>query len=177
MTTLLIRPAPISPAALIELRAMLRLDTVDEDALLAGFLRVALERAEDFTGSVWLAAGHQEIRRAARELVLRKRPFRSLASVSAQVPGGVVPLLATVQTSDHGEAMLTLMNLPDEAQQLVITYDAGFSDNWSFLPEALRQGVLAMAAHLHAHRDGTAAHHVPLAVSSLWLPFKSLRLM
>ena len=177
MTTLLLRPAPLSPAALIELRALLRLDTVEEDALLAGCLRAALERAEDFTDIVWLVAGYQEIRRAAQELVLRKRPFKSLASVSAQVPGGTVPLLASVQTSDHGEAMLTMLNMPGEAQQLVINYDAGLCDNWTTVPEALRQGVLTMAAHLYVNRDGAAALNVPLAVSSLWLPFKSLRLM
>jgi uncharacterized phiE125 gp8 family phage protein len=177
MTTLLVKPPIVSPAALIELRTLLRLETVEEDALLAGYLRSALERAEDFTDTSWLVAGYQEIRRPAREIALRKRPFKTLDSVSAQVPGGSAPVLASVQCSDHGEAMLTLLNVPDDASQLVIHYDAGQCSDWAFLPESLRHGVLTMAAHLFNCRDGGAALNVPLAVSSLWLPYKSLRLM
>ncbi len=44
------------------------------------------------------------------------------------------------------------------------------------VPAPLRQGVVRLAGHLHAHRDETDAAGPPAAVTALWRPFRRMRL-
>jgi uncharacterized phiE125 gp8 family phage protein len=49
---------------------------------------------------------------------------------------------------------------------------------WAALPAALRQGVVRLAAHFHAHRTGETARpqEPPAAVTALWRPYRRVRL-
>ncbi len=42
------------------------------------------------------------------------------------------------------------------------------------MPEAVRLGVVRMAAHLFAHRDDPEAAALPGAVSALWRPWRGV---
>lgn len=177
----LIEPAILAPTALIEAKALLRLETVDEEALLAAQLRTALDLAEDFTGTVWLTATYREKRALRREIILHKRPFQQLTALRLLYANGsdvaLDPTLQTTQMSDHGEVMLSIAAPLLDGRDLVITYKAGAYSDWSQLPEGLRMGVLRMAAHLFTWRDDALSIGVPGSVAALWRPFKQLRLM
>jgi uncharacterized phiE125 gp8 family phage protein len=181
MQTECIEPALLSATALIEAKALLRLETVDEEALLAAQLRAALDMAEDFTGSIWLAATYREKRALAREIILRKRPFMQLTGLRVLYANGseaaLDPSLQDTQVSDHGEALLRLPESVLDGNALLISYRAGGFADWTLLPDGLRMGVLRMAAHLFAWRDEAGAPGVPNAVAALWRPYKQLRLM
>jgi uncharacterized phiE125 gp8 family phage protein len=177
----LIEPAVLAPTALIEAKALLRLETVDEEALLAAQLRTALELAEDFTGTVWLAATYREKRAVRREIILHKRPFQQLTGLRLLYANGsdvvLDPTKQTTQVSDYGEAMLTMGSSLLDGRDVVLTYKAGAYSDWSYLPEPLRMGVLRMAAHLFTWRDDAMSVGVPGAVAALWRPYKQLKLM
>jgi uncharacterized phiE125 gp8 family phage protein len=181
MQTECVEPSLLPPTALIEAKALLRLETIDEEALLAVQLRTALDMAEDFTGSIWLTATYREKRALRREIILRKRPFVSLTGLRLLFGNGseeaLDPTLQDVHVSDHGEAMLCVPDSVMDARDIVISYRAGGFADWTNLPEGLRMGVLRMAAHLFAWRDAPDAVAVPNAVAALWRPFKHLRLM
>jgi uncharacterized phiE125 gp8 family phage protein len=181
MHTDCLEPALLAATALIEAKALLRLETVDEEALLATQLRTALDMAEDFTGSVWLAATYREKRALRREIILRKRPFVQLTALRVLYANGsevaLDPALQDAQTSDHGEALLRLPDSVLDGRDVVISYRAGGFADWTNLPDGLRMGVLRMAAHLFAWRDDAGAPGVPSAVAALWRPYKQLRLM
>jgi uncharacterized phiE125 gp8 family phage protein len=181
MQAQLIEPAMLAPTALIEAKALLRLETVDEEALLAAQLRTALELAEDFTGSVWLEASYRETRSLCREMILQKRPVQRLTGLRVSYANGsdvaLDPTLQIMQISDHGEAMLTIANSVLEGDKIIISYQAGAYTDWTYLPEGLRMGILRMAAHLFTWRDDSMSIGVPGAVAALWHPYKKLRLM
>ncbi len=177
----LIEPAILAPTALIEAKALLRLETVDEEALLAAQLRTALDLAEDFTGTVWLSATYREKRGLRREIILYKRPFQRLTALRLLYANGsdvaLDPTLQNTQVSDHGEVMLSIAEPLLDGRDLMITYKAGAYSDWSQLPEGLRMGVLRMAAHLFTWRDDALSIGVPGSVAALWRPYKQLRLM
>ena len=60
----------------------------------------------------------------------------------------------------------------------VATFMAGFADDWSGLPAALRRGVLLLGAHFYEHRTAGAgdAGDIPVAISALLAPWRMLRL-
>jgi uncharacterized phiE125 gp8 family phage protein len=181
MAALVIEPPVLAATALIEAKALLRLDTVDEEALLAAQLRTALDLAEDFTGSVWLGTTYREKRALRREIILHKRPFTALTALRIIYANGSEAVLDAsrqeTQRTDHGEAMLSMPDSVLDGRDVLISYRAGMCDDWSALPEGLRMGVLRMAAHLFTWRDDAMAVGVPGAVAALWRPYKSLRLM
>jgi hypothetical protein len=47
---------------------------------------------------------------------------------------------------------------------------------WSEVPEALRQGMVRLAAHLYAHRDREEGAGPPAAVTALWRLWRRLGL-
>jgi uncharacterized phiE125 gp8 family phage protein len=55
-----------------------------------------------------------------------------------------------------------------------VTFTAGLASDWDSLPITLRQGVVALAAHLFTDREGAVP--VPAAVTALWRPFRHVAL-
>ncbi len=66
------------------------------------------------------------------------------------------------------------------AKGIEIVFKAGYGDAAGDVPEALRQGLLLLAAHLYENRepvvDGVAVAKVPLTVEALWGPHRVVRL-
>jgi uncharacterized phiE125 gp8 family phage protein len=65
---------------------------------------------------------------------------------------------------------------PGPANRIRVSYQAGLAGEWSGIPEALRQGVVRLAAHLYADRDGPELGGPPAAVTALWRPWRRMRL-
>ena len=62
------------------------------------------------------------------------------------------------------------------AKRVRVTYSAGMAIEIEALPEALRHGVVRLAAHLYTHRDRQDGAGPPAAVTALWRPWRRLRL-
>ena len=63
------------------------------------------------------------------------------------------------------------------AGRVAICYTAGLAASWTGLPEALRHGVLRLAASQYRVRDndGLAGTVPPAAVAALWRPWRQIR--
>ncbi len=170
-----ILPPALLPVALDEVKAFLRLDGADEDALLAGFIRSATALAEAFTGQ----------RLIARDVAEPLRPLRTwqrLAAFPVVAVTGVTsagqPLAGGAFESDidpDGNGWVRLV-APDPASRPQVAYRAGLAADWNGVPEPVRQGIVRLVSHFHAHRDAPDAGGPPAAVAALWRPWRRQRL-
>ncbi len=70
-----------------------------------------------------------------------------------------------------------LVSNPGAAGRVAVRFTAGLAADWTSLPEALRHGVLRLAAFQYRSReDDGAASMPPAAVAALWRPWRRLRL-
>lgn len=164
-------------AALAELKAYLRIEQADEDALLAALLRAATETVEAMLGLLLFereVVEQAELR--AGVVQLRHEPARSLTE--AIVEGAAEPLapgVATLSVDKDGRGTVAVAGL-GEGARLRIRYRAGMATDWSWVPDALRLAVLRAAAHFHAHRDAADDSGLPPAVRRALGPWRARRL-
>jgi uncharacterized phiE125 gp8 family phage protein len=178
MATAPVPPPPLVPVA--QAKDYLRIAGSEEDALLAGFVRTASELCEAFTRLLLIERDIVETvpaRPAWTRLSLA--PVRAIESVAALAPAGpAAPLGAADYAIDidaTGEGWVRVLRGGGQ-KRVEVRYRAGLASDWNGVPEALRQGVLRMAAHLYARREAVDGGPPPAAVTALWLPYRRLRL-
>ncbi|NWK98052.1 hypothetical protein DM806_20780 [Sphingobium lactosutens] len=166
-------------ASLAELKAYLRIETGGEDAVLVGLLRGAATLCEQFVGQ-WLIA------REARETVagtggwqrLSARPVLGIEGVAAVDADGAsedLPVEAyAIDIDAAGDGWVRSTRAGDR-RVLAVRYRAGMAGEMNGLPEALRQGIVRLAADHYLAR-GTESATPPAVVSALWRPFRRMRL-
>lgn len=166
------------PVTLSEAQAYLRIETGEEEALVAGLLRSATMLCEAFTGQ-WL------IVREARERLslngswrrLAARPVQAITAVATLNPANVETALAAeayaIDIDRNGDGWVRLSRQGETPA--VVTYSAGMGANANAVPEPLRQGILRLAAHMFNSRDGDGGEP-PAAVTALWRPYRRMRL-
>ena len=166
-------------APIEDLKAYLRIVTAQEDEVLATLLRSAAGLCEAFTGQ-WLIA------RGARETVassgawrrLSARPVVAIEQVEAIGTDGAaetLPVDAYAIDIDAAGDGWVRSTRPGEVRVLAVQYRAGMAGDASGLPEALRQGVIRLAAE-HFIARGTESAAPPAVVSALWRPYRRMRL-
>ena len=177
--TILVPPAP-ADAALRELKDWLAITTPDEDAMLSGLIGAALEACEGFTGSLPLEATAEEIMPASggwRGLVTR--PVQAVLGVEGIPAEGsrfaMAPDAFEFDLDAHGGAHVRIMR-QGAAGRIAVRFVAGLAADWDALPDALRHGVVRLAADLYRQRDESrASTNPPAAVAALWRPWRRLR--
>lgn len=159
--------------AVAAVKAVLRIGSGDEDALIAAFAESALGLAEQFLGRVGIVRSIRETLPASTAWrSLEATPVRAIAAVelpdgTALPPGGFA---IDIDTGGDGWVRATA----PVARVVAVRYSAGMADDWPGLPAPLRQGVVLLAAHLFEARD--TATPPPAAVTALWRPFRRLDL-
>ena len=181
MTRAIVTPAVLAPAALAEVKQWLGITTARDDAPLTALLRSGLDICEAFTGTMPLSCVCEEVLPAVPDWqVLGTRPVQAITAVSALAPDNGRTLLAAaayaVELEADGSGKVLVME-PGEAQRLVVRFTAGIAPDWTSLPEAMRQGLVRLAAHQHREREGSGAAPLPPAsVAALWRPWRRMRL-
>lgn len=178
----IVTPATLAPAALAELKDWLGITTPGDDAQLQALLRAALDLCERFTGAVPLQQVCEAVLPAAQGWqTLGSRPVQSITQVQGIPADGArfglpVTDYALDITAD-GEGRITVFN-PGSAGRIAVRHTVGLATDWTQLPDALRQGVLRLAAHQYRQREteGAVAAVPPAAVAALWRPWRRLRL-
>lgn len=165
-------PVTLPPAALGEFKSYLRLEGNAEDVLLAGLLKAAVELCEGFTQRVLLLRAHRETLDAGGAWQrLGAGPVAAVTVVEEAADGAPLPIDAyEIDIDPDGDGWVRIARGP---MRVRVRYSAGSAADWTALPEALRQGTLRLAAHLHAARGGEPGTP-PAAVSALWRPFRRL---
>lgn len=170
--------APPLPIALAELKALLRVTVGDEDALLAGLARAAADMCEAFTARALIDRAVEEVLAASPAWTrLGAAPVRSIEGVAAlDEDGSASPLAADAYAIDvdaAGDGWVRALDA-NGAKRVVASYRAGMAADPNGLPEALRHGIVRLAAHLYSHRDEAAPPSPPAAVTALWRPWRRL---
>ena len=160
--------APL-PVSLGEVKAYLRIDGAEEDALLAGLVRTAAALCEAFTGQVLIAEARSETVAADGEWHrLAATPVRSFEGAFVGEDAAAFDSL----TDASGDGWVRVSG--SAAARVVV--EAGLAGDWNGVPEPLRQGIVRLTAHLYANRDAAGDAGPPAAVAALWRPWRRMRL-
>lgn len=178
MSLTLIAPPAEEPVSLADLKAHLKIDGAEEDALVAG-LNLAARRILEAKFGLALIA--QTWRLALDEaprgpILLPMAPILSIDSIGA-VRGGVVealpPAAYEAQTGPVGRILLKGPAPGDRALGgLVIVFTAGWPDA-AAAPEELKLAIRILAAHHYERREGEGPQP---AIAALVAPYKRVRL-
>jgi len=182
MKRAIITPHALAPAALTELKDWLGIASPADDAQLIALLRAAVEHCEDFTGHMPLEQTCEEILPVQSGwLTLAPRPVQAITQVQGIPAEGARFTLAVdayaIDLGENGAGRVRVIR-PGIAGRLAVRYTAGLAADWAALPEALRHGILRLAASQYRAResDGLAAATPPTAVAALWRPWRRLKL-
>ncbi len=168
--------------ALADAKALLRLDAADEDALIGTMIGAAIGVCERFTGLSLLAADRSDTIPAVPGPGWQRLPATPVAAITSvtllDVAGMATPLGVDAYAIDidaAGDGWVRV-SAPVCGSRVAVGYRAGLAADWPSLPEALRQGVLRLVAHLYAHRDVMTDLGPPAVVAALWRPWRRMRL-
>jgi uncharacterized phiE125 gp8 family phage protein len=170
-----IAPAAVSMA---EAQAYARVETGEEEALLAGLVRTASALCESFTGQALIERPFAEMLPATGQWQrLSLTPVRAIASMEIIASDGSATVLAAgdyeVDIDSRGDGWVKLLKPSDG--RIRVSGTAGLASEPNGVPEPLRQGILRLIAHLFATRDGSGGEP-PAAVTALWRPYRRMRL-
>jgi uncharacterized phiE125 gp8 family phage protein len=182
MKRVIVTPAGLAPAALSELKDWLGISTAQDDAQLTALLRASLDLCEQFTGLMPLQQVCEEVLPAACDWQgLAVRPVQSITLVEGVPAEGARFALPVanyaIELDADGGGRVRISN-PGSAGRIAVRFTAGISADWASLPDALRHGVLRMAAHHYRQREdaGEGGITPPAAVAALWRPWRRMRL-
>lgn len=163
-----------------EARAWLRIDGEAEDATIAGLIRVASGLCEQFIGQVLMTRVVSETLPATGGWQrLGQGPVRNIGGVDGLPAEGAafaLPVDGYAIDIDAGGDGWVRIDRAGIAGRVIVTYEAGLAADANAVPEPLRQGILRLVAHCHAHRDAPDDAGPPAAVAALWRPFRRMRL-
>lgn len=152
-----------------------------DDAELTALFKSALDLCEGFIGAMPLSSGCEELLAASGEWQsLATRPIQAITGVSALAVNGTRSTLASgdyeIDIFADGTGLVRLRRTIDQTR-IAVRFTAGLADDWATLPEALRHGVMRLAAFQHRNRDSAKElPGPPAAVAALWRPWRRMRL-
>lgn len=162
-----------------EAQAYVRIETGEEEAVLAGLIRSASALCEAFINQVVIARDFScEVPASGEWERLPLSPVQAIGEVeSVGSDGAATPLSSGAFAIDidcSGDGWVRTLQ-PSDAGRLRVSGRAGLAEDENAVPEPIRQGVLRLVAHLFTARDGEGGE-VPAAVTALWRPYRRLRL-
>lgn len=181
MQRIIVTPAALSPAALAELKQWLGITTAADDAPLTALLGAALETCEGFTGALPLEAVCEEILPPSCGWQrLATRPVQAITALYGIAPAGdrqVLPADSYEVDLDADGGGRVRVREAGAAARIAVRFTAGLASEWDALPDALRHGVMRLAAHQHRERESSGAAPLPpAAVAALWRPWRRMRI-
>jgi uncharacterized phiE125 gp8 family phage protein len=164
---------------LSEAQAYVRIETGEEEAVVAGLIRVASGLCEAFINQVVIARPFECLLPASgcwERLTIT--PVRSISDVAGvDASGDATPLASdgyAVDVDFNGDGWVRTMQAND-LTRVQVSGSAGMADDENGVPEPIRQGVLRLVSHLFTSRDGEGGE-VPAAVTALWRPYRRMRI-
>lgn len=164
--------------SLAEAQAYARVETGEEEALLAGLVRTASGLCESFIGQVLIERSFGQLLDATSQWQrLTLTPVRSIGALeTVELDGTSAAVPATdfeVDIDGRGDGWVRL-RIP-VVGRIRVSGTAGLAGGVNDVPEPLRQGILRLVAHMFANRDGCGGEP-PAAVTALWRPYRRMRL-
>lgn len=182
MKRAIVTPATLAPTAVSDLKDWLGITTGSDDAQLGMLLRASIETCEAFTGLMPLQQVCEELLPASNEwLKLAALPVQAITLIEGVPAEGArfaLPAADYEIELDHEDQGRVRVRNPGSAGRIAVRFTAGLAAGWSALPEALRHGIVRLAAHHYRSREDSAgiSPSPPAAVTALWRPWRRLRL-
>jgi uncharacterized phiE125 gp8 family phage protein len=173
MTIIDLSPPLAEPLTLAEVRAHLRLDTQDEDALLVSLITVAREHLERETG---LVLANRDFRLCLDAwpddgiLTIARGPVRAVTDVTVYDGEGVgqaVDLDGHLLDGEARPARFWLRQTPEPGRVLngiEVEFVAGFGESGAEVPETLKRAMLLHIGAMFACRGVVAVDAQPAVV-------------
>lgn len=180
MTPQLLNPPMQEPVSLAETRHWLRIDANDEDETLLSLIGAARRWVEAWLRRVLVAQDWRVTCDAwpVGGIPLSVAPLRSVTAVRIVDASGAAAALAAGEWSvDPATGRLMRRAAIDPTPQggrIEIDIAAGYGQP-SQVPQPIRQAMLLLVAHLHAHRGDTAAP-MPDSLTLLLSPYRRMRI-
>lgn len=167
------------PVSLAEAQAYVRVETGEEEAVLAGLLRTASLMCEQFIGQALVERAFDETLRGSSQWQrLGLTPVRSIGGLARIAEDqSETPVAAgdyAVDIDASGDGWVRLVQGPTDGVVRVQAV-AGMASDGNGVPEPLRQGIIRLTAFLFNARDGDGGEP-PAAVTALWRPYRRMRL-
>ena len=189
MTYALIHPPTAEPLTLAEVKAHLRLDSGEEDALILSLIRTARQHLERETGLCLIAQGWRlYLDRWPRDGVIRilKSPVQEIQKITVYDSDGIA---SEVSLEDHlldgvgRPARLWLRERPEPrraANGIEIDFSAGFGETGAEVPDTLKRAMSIHIGHMFAFRGAISPDQQPAGIPDgyerLIGPFRMRRL-
>ena len=162
-----------------EAQAYVRIETGEEEAVLAGLIRTASAVCESFINQVVIARDFEvDLPASGAWERLPVTPVRSIGEVDAIDSSGNAALLAgdsyAIDIDSAGDGWVRVAQANGVTRVRVIGA-AGIATDENGVPEPIRQGVIRLVAHMFTMRDGGGGEP-PAAVTALWRPYRRMRL-
>jgi uncharacterized phiE125 gp8 family phage protein len=162
-----------------EAQAYVRIETGEEEAVLAGLIRTASALCEAFLGQVLIARDFiADVPASGRWERIGPGPVRSITGVEAVDANGIATALPSggysMDIDAGGDGWVRVTNGAG-VSRIRVSGTAGLAADQNGVPEPIRQGVLRLVAHLFTSRDGEGGSP-PAAVTALWRPYRRMRL-
>jgi uncharacterized phiE125 gp8 family phage protein len=164
--------------SMAEAQAYARVETGEEEALLAALVRTASALCESFTGQVLVARSFEELLPPGGQWQrLSLTPVRAIEEVAMQAADGSATVLPVgdyeIDIDSRGDGWVRVQNSGE--RKIRVRGQVGMAADPNGVPEPLRQGILRLIAHLFTTRDGSGGEP-PAAVTALWRPYRRMRL-
>jgi uncharacterized phiE125 gp8 family phage protein len=184
LSSILLSPPAVEPLSLAEAKAFLRVETAEDDALIAALVAAARLHVEARSGLALISQSWRLLLDCWPQngrVTVRPAPLKAL--IAARVldfDGAARALDAQAFVSDAGASTLSFMpwTLPVPtrlAAGIEIDVTVGFGDTPSDVPEPLRQAIRLLAAHWYENRAAIAGEAgTPLApgAAALIAPYR-----
>lgn len=162
-----------------EAQAYVRIETGEEEALLAGLIRTASAICEAFINQVVVARNFElDLPASGSWQRLPITPVRAMSSVFEVDMSGTITAVPsakfTLDIDFAGDGWVRVAHA-ETGSRIRVSGRAGMAEDENGVPEPIRQGVLRLVAHLFTSRDGGDGEP-PAAVTALWRPHRRMRL-
>jgi uncharacterized phiE125 gp8 family phage protein len=181
MSLQLVTPPALEPVTLAQAKAHLKVDTIDDDALIGTLIVAARARAEWHTGRALVTQSWILWRDTWRETIeIPLPPLQSVTSVTAYARDGSASPLTPVlvdTASQPGRVVLDCIAPADLRciNALAVAFDAGYGGTAQDVPAALGQAILAIVAELYVHR-GDGPEELSGPTQALLAPYRIFKL-
>lgn len=170
---------PPDSAMLTEMRAYLHMEEGEDDPSLSSILFAAIGWCEQYLRQFLIRRQVRQILPAStRWQEFDAQPVMAVESVSLLAGDGTPAILPPedyeVRIRADGMAEMRLRRILAGPGRIEMACQAGIASGWEDLPEILRLGIMRVAAHYFAHRDGAdaGAAQPPVAATILLRPWR-----
>lgn len=179
-----LKTAPaVEPITLDEAKNYLRVDTADDNILIAKLITTARQLAERETRRAFITQTWQMFLDFAKtEMEIPMPPLQSVVSITVISEDGTESIVDSssydVDLSENSPGRIrhkSGYSWPSHRGfvSFIIEFVAGYGDAASDVPEALRQAILQLIGFLYDNRD---AGEIPTGIRAILWPYKILRI-